>query len=165
MVTRRTFSVIKHFTRSAAFVVVLLVGASATFAQETATILGTVKDASGAAVAGANVTARNTDTQLSRAVTTESDGNYRIPALPVGSYEVRTEHEGFQAAVRTGLVLTVDLQAVVNISLQIGSVSQTVEVTGEAPLVNTTTSSLGGLVDSQRMTDLPLNGRNYIDLS
>src|SRR5712671_2044178 len=165
MVTRRTFSVIKHFTRPAAFVVVLLVGASATFAQETATILGTVKDASGAAVAAANVTARSTETQQTRAVTTETDGSYRIPGLQVGNYDVRVEHEGFQVASRTGLVLTVALEAVVNITLQIGSVSQTVEVTGEAPLVNTTTSSLGGLVDSQRMTDLPLNGRNYIDLS
>jgi hypothetical protein len=165
MVTRRTLSVIKHFVRWSAFAVVLLVGASAAFGQETATILGTVKDASGAAVAGTNITARNTGTQQSRAATTDSDGSYRIPGLFVGSYEVRAEHEGFQAAVRTGLVLTVDLQAVVNITLQIGSVSQTVEVTGEAPLVDTTTSSLGGLVDSQKISELPLNGRNYIDLS
>ena len=165
MVTRRTLSVIRHFTRWAAFAVVLLAGSSVAFGQETATILGTVKDASGAAVAGANVTARKTDTQQSRAATTDSDGSYRIPGLFVGNYEVRVEHEGFQAAVRTGLVLTVDLQAVTNFTLQIGSVSQTVEVTGEAPLVDTTTSSLGGLVDSKRMEDLPLNGRNYIDLS
>ena len=165
MASHRTLGVIKQFTTWAAFVVFLLVGASAAFGQETASILGTVKDASGAAVAGANVTARNTDTALSRTAVSDSDGAYRIPSLPVGSYEVRVEHEGFQVSVRAGLVLTVALEAVVNISLQVGSVSQTVEVTAEAPLVNTTTSSLGGLVDSQRMTDLPLNGRNYIDLS
>lgn len=165
MTTRRTFSAIKCFLIWAPFFVVLLVGATTTFAQETATILGTVKDASGAAVAGANVTARNTDTSQTRTAVSEADGAYRIPGLLVGNYEVRVEHEGFQAAVHTGLVLTVDLQAVVNMTLQVGSVNQTVSVTGEAPLVDTTTSSLGGLVDSQRMTDLPLNGRNYIDLS
>jgi hypothetical protein len=165
MATRRTLGNIKHFTKWVLLAVILLVGATVASAQETATILGTVKDASGAAVAGANVTARNTDTQATRQVVSEADGNYRIPGLQVGNYEVRVEHEGFQVEVHTGLVLTVDLQAVVSFTLQVGSVSQTVEVTGEAPLVDTTTSSLGGLVDSQRMTDLPLNGRNYIDLS
>src|SRR5579862_4012360 len=165
MATRRTSRYIRHFTKWVLLAVVLLVGATVASAQETATILGTVKDASGAAVAGANVTARDTDTQVTRVVPSESDGSYRIPGLAVGNYEVRVEHEGFQTSVHAGLVLTVGLQAVVNVNLEVGSVNQTVEVTGEAPLVDTTTSSLGGLVDSQRMTDLPLNGRNYIDLS
>ena len=124
MAAQGIFSGMKCFTMLAVFIVVLSVGASATFAQETATILGTVKDASGASVAGANVTARNIDTQQTRTVTTGVDGSYRIPGLFVGNYEVRAEHEGFQAAVRTGLVLTVDLQAVVNLALQVGPLAR-----------------------------------------
>ena len=114
---------------------------------------------------GAAVTARNLGTAEVRTTLTEADGNYRIPALLIGNYEVRVERAGFTTGVHTGLVLTVALQAVVNFTLQVGSTQQTVEVTGEAPLVNTTTSSLGGLVNSQRMIDLPLNGRNYVDLA
>lgn len=160
------FATVKQWLQRIAVACVLVSGASSLIhAQETATILGTVRDASGAAVAGTNISARNTDTQQVRTAITEEDGSYRIPGLLVGNYEVRAEHQGFEVAVHAGLVLTVDLQAVVNLTLQVGSVSQSVEVTGEAPLVNTTTSSTGGLVDSERMSDLPMNGRNYIDLS
>lgn len=166
MSKHRALHFAKLFVKIAAFVFLLSgLTASLTWAQETATLLGTVRDSSGAAVAGVNITARNTGTQQVRTTATDDDGTYRIPGLLVGNYEVRAEHQGFEAAVRAGLVLTVDLQAVVNLTLQVGSVSQTVEVTGEAPIVNTTTSSTGGLVDSERMSDLPMNGRNYIDLS
>ena len=143
----------------------LFVASSSSFAQQaTATILGTVKDTSGAVVPSANVTARNTDTGTVRTVPTEGDGSYRFSALPIGNYEVRVEHEGFQSEVRTGLELTVGLEAVVNLTLQIGSTNQTVSVEAEAPLINTTSGSLGGLVDEKKIADLPLNGRNYVDL-
>src|ERR1700722_6910128 len=106
----------------AGLVFFLFVASSTSFAQlPTATILGTVKDASGAVVPGANVTARNIDTGSTRAVPTEGDGSYRFSAMPIGHYEVRAEHEGFQAEVRTGLELTVGLEAVVNMTLQVGS--------------------------------------------
>ena len=113
----------------------------------TATILGTVRDSSGAVVPGASLTVRNTETGLSRTSTSAADGAYRFSALPVGSYEVRIESAGFQTEVRSGLTLTVGQEAVVNATLQVGAVGQTVEVTAEAPLVNTTSGSLGGLVD------------------
>jgi hypothetical protein len=143
----------------------LFVATSISFAQlPTATILGTVKDASGAVVPGASVTARNIDTGSTRTVPTEGDGSYRLSAMPIGHYEIRAEHEGFEAEVRSGLELTVGLEAVVNMTLQVGSATQTVSVTGEAPLINTTSGSLGGLVDEQKIADLPLNGRNYVDL-
>ena len=149
----------------AGFVLILLVTSSTSFAQlPTATILGTVKDASGAVVPGATVTARNMDTGQTRTVPTEGDGSYRMSALPIGKYEVRVEHEGFQSEVRSGLELTVGEEAVINATLQVGSAAQTVSVTGEAPLINTTSGSLGGLVDEQKIADLPLNGRNYVDL-
>ena len=129
------------------------------------TILGTVKDTSGGVVPGASVTAKSTDTGQSRSVSSEQDGSYRFNALPVGNYEVQVEAKGFQVAVYTGLVLTVAQQMVVNASLQVGAATQTVTVSTEAPLVNTTNGTLGGLVDETKVENLPLNGRNYIDLS
>src|SRR5579885_2426281 len=144
---------------------VLLMAACFAVAQlPTATILGVVKDSSGAVVPGVTLTARNVDTGQSRATTSASDGLYRFPALPVGTYEVKAESPGFGTEVRSGLTLSVAQEAVVNFSLQVGAIEQTVAVTAEAPLVNTTSGSLGGLVDEQKVADLPLNGRNYVDL-
>ncbi|OFV99114.1 MAG: hypothetical protein A3H28_15200, partial [Acidobacteria bacterium RIFCSPLOWO2_02_FULL_61_28] len=100
-----------------------------------------------------------------RTAISAGDGSYRFSALPVGSYEVRVEQSGFQAAVRSGLTLTVGQEAVINFTLEVGAVTQTIAVTGEAPMVNTTSGSLGGLVDEQKVADLPLNGRNYMDLT
>src|SRR5207237_8461206 len=93
------------------------------------------------------------------------DGSYRLSALPVGGYEVRVELPGFRSEVRSGLTLTVSQEAVVNFTLQPGAVEQTVVVTEEAPLVNTTSGALGGLVDEQKVAELPLNGRNFMDLT
>lgn len=131
----------------------------------TGTILGQVRDGTGALVPGVMLTAMNTETGLTRETLSSENGSYRIPALPVGPYEVRAALPGFQTAVRSGLTLTVDQEAIVNFTLQVGEVAQTVEVSAEAPLVNTTSSSLGGLVNEQIVADLPLNGRNYVDLT
>jgi hypothetical protein len=131
----------------------------------TATILGEVKDASGAVMADVAVTATNTETNAARTTNTGSDGSYRFPALPVGSYEIRAEHAGFQTEVRTGLTLTVSQEATINLTMNVGSTQQTVSVVADAPLVNTASPILGGLVSEERVADLPLNGRNYIDLA
>jgi hypothetical protein len=131
----------------------------------TATILGTVRDASGAVVPGATLTAHSTETGQTRTAVSAADGSYRFAALPVGLYEVRISQPGFRSEVRSGLVLTVGQEAVVNFTLQVGATEQTVTVTAEAPLVNTTTGSLGGLVSEERVADLPLNGRNFVDLT
>jgi Carboxypeptidase regulatory-like domain/TonB dependent receptor-like, beta-barrel len=144
----------------------ILASASLAFAQlPSATILGVVRDASGALIPGTTLTATNTETGLSRMVISGDDGSYRFAALPVGSYEVRAALTGFQTAVRSGLTLAVGQDAVINFTLEVGQVTETVEVTGEAPLVNTTSSSLGGLVTEENVADLPLNGRNFIDLT
>ncbi len=146
--------------------VLFLAGSSAVMAQlPTATILGVAKDASGAVVTDVKVTARSLETGQARTVQSGSDGSYRIPALPVGSYEVRAEHQGFRTDIHSGLMLTVGQEAVVNFTLQVGGVEQQVVVSSEAPLVDTTASSLGGLVSEQKVADLPLNGRNYMDLT
>ena len=131
----------------------------------TASVLGIVKDSSGAVVPDATLTARSSETGQTRTATAAADGSYRLSGLPVGAYEIRAEHAGFQPEVQSGLKLTVSQEAVVNFNLQVGAVEQAVQVTAEAPLVNTTSGSLGGLVSEERVADLPLNGRNYIDLT
>ena len=131
----------------------------------TATILGTVKDASGASVPGATVAIQNTDTGLTRTVMTGSDGAYNAPELATGHYQVQATHSGFKTETRSGITLEVTQQAVINFTLEVGTTEQQVVVTGEAPIVNTQDATLGGLVNETSIKDLPLNGRNYIDLS
>jgi hypothetical protein len=143
----------------------ILLVAPPALAQSTATMLGIVSDESGAVLPGATLTARNLETGLVRTTVTSDDGSFRLPALPVGSYELRAELSGFQSALRTGLTLTVAQEAVVNFTLPVGGLAETLTVVGAATLVNTTSASLGGLVDAARIESLPLLGRNYIDLT
>ncbi len=157
---------VRYFTMFWAMGLILFLVSVPVFAQlASGTILGVVKDSSGGTVAGATVTVTNTETTQSRTVTTEADGSYRFPGMLVGHYTLKVEKEGFKTSTQTGLVLDVSQELVANASMEVGSAAQQVVVTSEAPLVNTTTSALGGLVDEQRMADLPLNGRNYMDLS
>src|SRR5690348_10102556 len=153
--------------QTSAFLAVILVLACLQVVAQTSvgTILGVVKDSSGAVVPGATVTIQNVETSETRTATTGDDGSYRVPALAVGHYSVKIEKSGFQTQTQQNLVLNVTQELVANATLQVGSSAQEVVVTSEAPLVNTTTSTLGGLVDEQRIASLPLNGRNYIDLS
>jgi hypothetical protein len=145
---------------------VLLLMATPNFAQlPTGTILGVVRDASGGVVPDARVTVTNADTSLTRAGTTASDGSYRFPALPVGPYRVEVAKEGFATLTRTGITLVLGQEASIDITLQVGSTGQEVTVTGEAPLVQTTSSTVAGLVNEQQVADLPLNGRNLVDLT
>lgn len=130
----------------------------------TATLLGTVTDEQGAVVAGASVVARNTDNGLSRKLMTDADGTYRFNALPIGNYQLQVTHEGFDAETRTGLTLTIAQEAVVNIRLRVGATTEKLVVTAEAPLVETTNATLGGVVTPEKIEGLPLNGRNYLDL-
>ena len=163
----RVFGGARWGSRIAVFALGLLVSVVAVpvFAQlPTATILGTVKDSSGALVPGASVTARNSETGASRSISTDETGAYRLAALPVGHYDLRVESSGFKPTTQKGLVLDVGEEAVLNFTLEVGSTLQEVVVTGEAPLVNTTTASLGGLVSEKKIVDLPLNGRNFLDL-
>ena len=162
---RSTFDGAKCLQSAALFFLLILLAGSVESRAQTATILGVIRDASGAVVPQASLTARNTATGQTRTTVSGADGSYRFNALPVGSYEVQVEQAGFQSGVRSGLTLTVGREAIVDFSLQVGSVEQRVEVTGEAPLVNTTTAILGEVVDEQKVSELPLNGRNYADLA
>src|SRR5438128_8190427 len=140
------------------FVIVLfVVGVELACAQVTATISGKVEDASGAAVGGANVNVKNLETGAIRTVTTDETGSYRVLSLPVGLQEVRAEKPGFRAAVQTGIALAVGQEAVVNLRLQVGDLSQEVTVSAQTPLVDITTASVAGLVGEREIKDLPLN--------
>jgi hypothetical protein len=129
------------------------------------TILGTVTDATGAVVSGVKVTVRNTDTGLTREVTTGDDGNYSAPELPVGNYSVTVEKTGFKAGVVSGIQLEASSQRRADTSLQPGAVSETIEVSGESlPQIDTESDTLGGTLTSSEIGNLPVNGRDYTKL-
>src|SRR5438034_7266052 len=151
---------------TAATTLLLMFAVTGIAQQNMGTILGVVKDASGAVIPGVSVTIINEETNLTRTVITGENGAFRAPALPVGRYTVRVELTGFQTQTQRGLTLEVAQELVVNPILQVGAAAQQeVTVNSEAPLVNTTSSSLGNVVNEQAMADLPLNGRNYVDLT
>ena len=148
-----------------AFLAMLLVCASA-FAQSggTAQISGTVRDPSGSAVPGAQVKAIKTDTDLTRTVETGADGSYILPNLPVGPYRLEISKDGFSTSVQSGIVLQVASSPTVEVTMQLGAVSQQVQVEASALTVETRSSGVGQVVDQQRVVDLPLNGRIPTDL-
>jgi hypothetical protein len=148
-----------------AILVCLAVPAGRLCGQEfTATLSGVISDPTGAALPGVKVTARQTSSGLTRAVTSNGTGNYSIPALPVGTYEVTAELSGFDQKTEHGVTLAVAQEAVVNMSLTLGNVKEDVTVAGDSQMVNTTMSSTSGLIRNQQISDLPLNGRSFLDL-
>jgi hypothetical protein len=135
------------------------------FGQTVATILGTVKDESGAVLPGVMIEVKSVETGSVRTTITDEAGRYRVPQLSVGAYEIQASLPSFQTAVRSGINLTLGREAVVDFALKIGELSETVEVSGEAPLVETTNASLGALVDEVKIRELPINGRDYAALA
>jgi hypothetical protein len=154
----------KQLCHQLAVVFLLLYFSGTGRGQVTASITGVVRDASGAVVPGAAVTIQHVETGTRRAMETDANGNYSVPSLPVGQYEVNVEKSAFKQQVRRGITLVVGQQAVVNITLEVGNVEQRVTVTAEAPLVNTTLSPTSGLVSEREVKDLPLNGRSFDQL-
>src|SRR5580658_5658426 len=143
----------------------MLAGSVPTFSQTTAgRILGTVSDQSGAAVAGAAVVITDVQHGTTRSVATDASGEYSAPELQPGVYKVRAEAKGFKSVERVNIVVEVAEDLRVDISLPPGLVSETVIVTEEVPLVNTTSATLGGTLSNAEINDLPLNGRNYENL-
>ncbi len=133
-------------------------------AQATGTIHGTAFDASGAVVPDVVVTATNVNTNLARRVTSDSVGQYVIPLLPVGDYSVRVERPGFASFLQTGIRLQVNTDVEVNARLELRATAEQVMVNANTTLVQTTTSALVQVVDERRIADLPLNGRNVLQL-
>jgi len=133
-------------------------------AQTTSTIEGTVRDKQGLAVAGAQVHVTSTALAVDRTVTTESDGTYRVNAVPPGIYEIKVSKEGFQSDVFSNLEVTLNRTLTFDITMQIGSVTQTVQVESAIPLIDTSASSTGSTITPQQIEEMPINGRNYLDL-
>lgn len=146
-----------------AFVLLAVVGLSAqTFRG---TILGTVTDPSGAVIAGARITAKNTGTGLERSTETSGDGSYSIPELPIGTYNVTVTQQGFQTFLATGVTVDVASERRVDAALKTGEITTKVEVSADQlPLVETTTNTLGGVLTAQTVQDMPVNGRDYTKL-
>jgi hypothetical protein len=133
--------------------------------QVTASIQGRVTDPSGAAIPGANITVKDLDRGTSITSTTNADGIYSLPRVPIGRYEVRAESKGFQTAVQPPLTLEMNQIARLDFSMKIGQVSETVEVTGAAPLLQTENTMVGTVINSRTNESLPLATRNYIQLT
>jgi Carboxypeptidase regulatory-like domain len=143
----------------------LLVGITTPGQEVTATISGTVSDSTGAAVVGATVTALDVDRGVTRTTQTNGAGFYNFPRMPLGSYQVSAEAKGFKKAVHAVFNLQLDQVARVDFQLEVGQVTQTVEVTGEAPILQTDTTQVNTIIDSTTSQSLPLATRNYIQLT
>src|SRR6202453_406904 len=135
------------------------------YGQATGSFSGTVSDKAGAVVSAATVKATSQETGLSRETKTDDSGHYLIPLLPVSQYTIRVESQGFQATEQRDIRLQVDEHRELNFSLVLASVSSTVEVNATEVAVETTNATLGQVITAQQVADLPLNGRNFVQLA
>jgi len=147
-------------------VLALVISCPAIFAQSAAVsqISGTVVDSSGLTVAAATITATQTDTGAVRTAISGSDGGYLLPSLAIGPYRLEVKHEGFTTYVQSGIVLQVNTNPSIDVTLKVGSVTEQVVVEAGATMVETHSTGVGQVVDQQRVVDLPLNGRQATDL-
>ena len=143
-----------------AAVLIVSAGANVAYAQLTAQITGTIKDASGAVVPGAGVSVINEDTGIRWEAKTNEAGNYMVPLLQPGHYRVQVQNEGFRSLSRAGIRLEVAQTARLDFTLEVGSTAESIDVTDTAPLLDTGTNAIGGLVDPVRIENLPMKGRN-----
>ena len=138
--------------------------ATSVWAQAVSQIQGTVQDSTGATVPGAEVKATQTATGTVRTTTSAGDGNYVLPNLPTGPYTIEVTKQGFTKYVQTGVVLQVASSPTIDIALKVGAVNESVQVEANATLVETQTTGVGGVMETERVLELPLNGRNSADL-
>jgi hypothetical protein len=134
------------------------------FAQSTATVRGTVTDASGAVIPNATVTAQNDATGLTRTMNTSSTGAYAFPALPIGNYRLEFRAPGMRSQTISGLVLQVSQIVVENVKLGVAQTSNTVTVSAEAPVIDAGTMTVGEVINQRTVQEIPLNGRHFVDL-
>jgi hypothetical protein len=142
----------------------IMMFAIAAFAQTTASIKGTVTDQTGAAVVGAKVTIKDAALGIERTTQTNSGGDYEVPALPPGNYSVEIQMAGFQPQQANNLVLAVSQNSVQNFNLKVANSTEVVTVEATAPLVETTTMTVGQSIDQRTVQEIPLNGRHFVDL-
>ena len=144
-------------------IVGLVLGVVAGWAQ-TSQISGTIKDPSGSAIPGAAIKATQTATGVVRNATSGADGGYVLPDLPIGPYQLEVTKEGFSRYVQTGIVLQVDSNPTVDVSMQVGAVSEQVTVEASAAQVETRSTAIGSVVNNQQVAEMPLNGRDPHEL-
>ncbi len=147
------------------FLFAVLLTCSALAQQETANITGEVKDTSGAVVPGASITLTNIETGVMVRSESNEQGIFLVPSLKPGPYSLTIEKPGFRKLVRSGITLQVNQFARVDVELQVGELTNTVEITQAATLLETETSSRGSVIDQKKIVDLPLNGRDYNQLA
>lgn len=135
------------------------------FSQSTGSIGGTVTDAAGAVVPNADVTVRNQSTGEEHVTKTDVSGIYLVPSLPVGTYRVEVKSPGMQTTAATGVRISVDSSVRQDFALKVSTTTETVEVSGQAPLIDSSTSTLGTVVNAHTVQEIPLNGRHFIDLA
>lgn len=145
-------------------VAIVLFATTTLFGQTSAAVQGQVTDQSGAVIPGATITVTNTATSVSQTTKTDSNGTYRVPALPVGTYDVSVEASGLQKQVAKGLILDVGRNTVQNFQLKVAQASEVVTVEGEVPIVESTTMTVGEVMDPKNVQQIPLNGRHFVDL-
>jgi len=155
----------RGFLSLLALTILILTGASATCAQTTASIKGTVTDASGAAIAAAKITVRNPSLGIERETETNSSGDYEVPALPPGTYSVEVSKDGFQKQQATSVVVAVSQNAQQSFSLSIASSSEVLVVESTQPVIDATTITVGQVIDQAVVQEIPLNGRHFVDLA
>ena len=154
----------KMLRRSLLIALVLIVLPLSLLGDVTGSILGTVRDTTGAVIQGARVTATNANTNLAQETTSDLNGEYRLLALPAGPYKVEVSYQGFQRFVQTGIQLTVNEQRRVDAELKVGASEQFTTVEANAVQVETASTQLGDVIDQKKILELPLNGRSYVDL-
>ena len=163
-VTMHATAAATTLTLGVVFVLTLIGGTRADAQAVRAAILGTVKDSTGATLPGVTVEAKHIGTGVSQSVVTNGQGRFNLPDLALGTYEVQASIAGFQTVVHKGLTLTVGSQNVVDFTLPIGTVAETITVTGESPMVDTTSAAFATTISQKQIAELPLNGRNYAQL-
>ncbi|MBC8164548.1 MAG: carboxypeptidase regulatory-like domain-containing protein, partial [Bryobacteraceae bacterium] len=153
-----------NITRVTAVLATLLLPSLALSQSSDAVLVGIVQDSSGAALPASVVTAVNSATGLSRQVVTNESGSYQIAPLTPGTYELRTTRPGFKTSVRTGVVLQTGATLKLDLTLDLGDVSERIEVTAVAPMLQTQETSVGSVITTQQLERIPVNGRNYTRL-
>ncbi len=145
---------------------IMLLSAAPLFAQiDTGSVVGTVSDPSGAVLSGAQVTLTNEGTNQSLTTTTSADGTYKFSPVKIGTYQLEATSQGFGSSTETHVPVAIDTNSLINFTLKPGSAAETVEVTGEAPVLQTQEASVGQVVDQRSVNNLPLNGRNFTFLA
>ncbi len=161
------FSQVFRFCVPACFAITVILALSTNVSAQVdrGAIVGTVSDATAARVAGARVVVTNLETNQATELSTDEEGNFSAQLLKIGRYSIRIEKQGFQSSIESSVDVAINQIVRVDFAMKLGATSQTVEVTGAPPLLQTETSSLGTIETEKRITDLPLNGRNFIQLA